>query len=181
MQDVLRFVSVLPRVSKPIVAAVDGAAVGIGTTMLFHCDLVYASDTATFSTPFLNLGLVPEAGSSLLMPRRMGYSRAAEMILLGNSFTAAQMQESGVVNAVVPAEEVEETALAAALKLAKKPPAALALARQLMRGNLEELESVMKAEIDAFTRQMASPEAREAFQAFLEKRPPDFSKLSTGT
>ncbi|MGH1418427.1 MAG: enoyl-CoA hydratase [Hyphomicrobiaceae bacterium] len=179
LADVLRFIEVLPRVTKPMIAAVDGPAVGIGTTMLFHCDLVFASHCATFATPFLDLGLVPEAGSSVLMPRRMGYARAAQMLLLGETFTAEEMANAGVVNAVVARDELEKVCYQGAQKLAKKPPEALALARRLMRGSNVELEAAMKAESEVFSRQMKSPEAQEAFQAFLEKRPANFSKVGS--
>ncbi len=175
---VLQFLRMLPIVKKPMIAAIDGAAIGIGTTMLFHCDLVYATERSSFATPFLDLGLVPEAASSLLMPQRMGYARAADMILLGTVYTAEMMHNAGVINAILPAEELEPYANAAAAKLAKKPPAALALARRLMRGQIAAIDDAMVAEIGAFAKQMTSPEAREAFQAFLEKRPPDFTKVS---
>ncbi len=175
--EVLTFIRTLPKITKPIVAAVEGVAVGIGTTMLFHCDLVYASPNTIFATPFIDLGLVPEAGSSLLMPSRLGYARAAEMLLLGERASAEQMHAAGVVNAIVASEDLEAHAHAAAKKLAQKPPAALALTRQLMRGDGAMLEAQIQKEITVFSQQMVSPEAREAFQAFLEKRPPDFSKF----
>ncbi|MBU2532860.1 MAG: enoyl-CoA hydratase/isomerase family protein, partial [Alphaproteobacteria bacterium] len=130
-----RFIGYLPRVEKPLIAAVDGLAVGVGTTLLFHCDLVYASPAARFSTPFLSLGLVPEAGSSLLAPRRMGHARAFEMLALGEPFSAERARDAGLVNAVVDADELEATAREAALRLAGKPPAALKIARELLRGD----------------------------------------------
>lgn len=175
--DTFNFIALLPRVQKPMIAGVDGLAVGVGTTMLLHCDLVYATPEARFITPFLNLGVVPEAASSLLMPQRMGYAQAAEMLLLGEPFTAERMKDAGVVNAIVSSDKIEAVVLEAASKLAAKPPAALAKARQLMRGSLENIEATMKEELDAFSACMRSPEAQEAFAAFLEKRPPDFKKL----
>lgn len=178
--DILAFVRLLPRLEKPLIAGVDGPAVGIGTTLLLHCDLVYASERATFSTPFLALGLVPEAASSLLMPARMGYARAFEMLALGATFSAERMREAGVVNAIVPAERLEATVAEAARGLAAKPPAALAAARRLMRGDVEVVAAHSEAEARVFAERLASPEAKAAFRAFLERRPPDFSRASRG-
>lgn len=175
--DVLRFIRLLPKISKPVVAAVDGPAVGVGTTMLFHFDLVYATPGAVFATPFLDLGLVPEAGSSLLMPQRMGYARAFEMLALGTPFSAERMQEAGLINAIVPAGDVVQTALAAGKALAAKPPEALRIARTMMRGEVSAISQRIDEEASAFAKRLGAPEAREAFQAFLEKRPPDFSKV----
>lgn len=174
---VLRFILLLPRIAKPVIAAVDGPAVGIGTTMLFHCDLVYATPGAVFATPFLDLGLVPEAASSLLMPARMGYARAFEMLALGSPFPASRMQEAGLINAIVPAGDLEAKALEAAQALAAKPPEALSAARRLMRGDPADVVKRTDEEAVLFAKRLASPEAREAFQAFLEKRPPNFAKL----
>lgn len=175
---VLRFIQLLPRVKKPLLAGVDGVAVGIGTTMLFHCDLVYASDRAKFSTPFLDLGLVPEAGSSLLFPRMMGYARAFELLVLGNVFNSEAARAAGFVNAVVTADELETTVLTAARRLASKPPEALRLARRMMRGDADVIAQRVDEEAVEFKRRLASPEAREALSAFLEKRPADFAKLA---
>ncbi|MFT5510536.1 MAG: enoyl-CoA hydratase/carnithine racemase [Hyphomicrobiaceae bacterium] len=173
-----RFIGYLPRVEKPLIAAVDGLAVGVGVTLLFHCDLVYASPSAKLITPFLDLGLVPEAGSSLLAPRRMGHTRAFEMLALGEAFSGERAREAGLVNAVVAADELEATARAAALRLAAKPPAALKIARDLMRGaSVDEIVERLEAESKLFAGRMASPEAKEAFQAFVEKRPPNFNAL----
>ncbi len=174
---VVQFLRTLPDVSKPMLAAVDGAAVGIGVTLLFHCDLVYASERATFTTPFLDLGLVPENASSLLAPRLMGYQRAFELLVLGETFDAARAQEAGFVNGVVDRTEVESVAMAAAKRLAEKPPEALCISRALMRGDPREVRARSDAETAAFSERIKSPEAREAFTAFLEKRPPNFSKL----
>jgi enoyl-CoA hydratase/carnithine racemase len=167
--DVLRFIRLLPLVGKPLVVGVDGLAIGIGTTMLLHCDLVYASERAQFSTPFLNLGLVPEAASSLLMPARMGYARAFEMLVLGNVFTAQQAHEAGLVNAVVHSFELEAAVMDAARRLADKPPEALAAARRLMRGDVATILKRMDEEADAFRQQLTSPEAKTALAVFLNK------------
>jgi enoyl-CoA hydratase/carnithine racemase len=175
VDEVLRFIRLLPLIKKPLIAAVDGIAIGVGTTLLFHCDLVYATPEATFATPFLDLGLVPEAGSSLLMPRVMGYQRSFEMLVLGETFDAARGFEAGFVNAVVSAADLEATALKAARRLAGKPPAALALSRKLLRGDPAEISQRIDQEAVAFAQRLKSPEAREAFQAFLEKRAPQFS------
>ncbi len=166
--EVLRFLDCVAGTQKPLIAAVDGLAVGVGTTLLFHCDLVYASPSATFSTPFLDLGLVPEAGSSLLMPMRMGYARAFEMLVLGERFDAARMVDAGLVNRIVAAEDLEATALAAAARLAAKPPRALSISRQLMRGGRRRLTKCMREESKAFAERLSSPEAVEAFTAFVE-------------
>jgi enoyl-CoA hydratase/carnithine racemase len=176
--EVVRFVRALPTVAKPIIAGVDGPAIGIGTTLLLHCDLVYATPGASFATPFLDLGLVPEAGSSRLMPARMGYARAFEMLVLGEIFSSDRARECGLVNAIVPTAELEETVLAAARRLAAKPPEALAAARRLMRGDPAAIIACIDAETSAFRERLASAEAVEAFEAFLEKRPPRFGNRS---
>lgn len=176
--EVLRFIRLLPVIQKPIIAAVDGIAIGIGTTLLFHCDLVYATPSATFATPFLDLGLVPEAGSSLLMPRIMGYQRAFEMLVLGDPLSADRALAAGFVNAIVPADALESTAQKAAARLARKPPEALALARRMVRGDVGDISQRIDEEAAAFLARLSSPEAREAFQAFLEKRPPSFASKS---
>ncbi|MGH6815670.1 MAG: crotonase/enoyl-CoA hydratase family protein [Hyphomicrobiaceae bacterium] len=176
-EPVLQFIRSLPAVKKPMIAAVDGLAIGLGTTMLFHCDLVYATPAASFRTPFLDLGIVPEAGSSLLAPLRMGLPRAFELLILGEPFSAERAREAGLVNAVVPADRLEATALAAARRLAAKPPEALTLARRLMRGDPAAVVGRIDEESRLVGQRLASPEAKEAFEAFLEKRPADFSKL----
>lgn len=175
-KDVVRFIRLLPVVKKPLIAAVDGNAIGIGTTLLFHCDLVYAAPDATFATPFLDLGVVPEAASSLLMPRRMGYARAFAMLALGDPVSANDAVAAGFVNAIVPANDLDNAAIDAAKRLAQKPPQALAIARQLMRGDPSEILSRMDEEVVAFRQRLRSPEAIEAFTAFIEKRPPNFPK-----
>lgn len=174
--DVLRFIRLLPLIQKPVIAAVDGKAIGIGTTLLFHCDLVYATPNSTFATPFLDLGLIPEAASSLLMPQRMGYARAFEMLVLGEAVTAEQAVTAGFVNKIVPPESLEETALGAAQRLAKKPPEALRIARRLMRGDPADVLARVEAEVAGFRERLRSPEAIEAFTAFFEKRLPNFRK-----
>lgn len=174
---VLEFIRSLPRLKKPVVAAVDGIAVGVGTTMLFHCDLVYASPAARFHTPFLDLGLLPEAGSSLLAPRIMGPHRAFEMLVLGEPFSAERGLAAGFVNAILPAIDLEATALKAAARLAAKPPGALATARRLLRGDPSDISARIDEEARLFGERLSSPEAREAFAAFLEKRPADFARL----
>jgi enoyl-CoA hydratase/carnithine racemase len=174
--DVLRFVRLLPVIRKPLIAAVNGDAIGIGTTLLFHCDLVYATPNATFATPFLDLGLVPEAASSLLMPMRMGYARAFEMLVLGETFTAESAVAAGFVNKVVESAHLERIALDAARRLAEKPPEALAIARRLMRGDPASILARTDAEIVFFRERLTSPEAIKAFTAFLEKRSPAAGK-----
>jgi enoyl-CoA hydratase/carnithine racemase len=172
----LDFIRRLPKVTKPMIAAVDGLAIGVGATMLLHCDLVYATPTASLRTPFLDLGLVQEAASSITAPARMGYPRAFEMICLGEPFGAERALQAGLINAIVPAGELEATALTAARRLAAHPRQALMTARRLLRQTFPDLGAMIDAEAAAYQVLMASPEAREAFMAFLEKRPPDFAK-----
>jgi enoyl-CoA hydratase/carnithine racemase len=164
-----------------MIAAVDGLAIGVGTTMLFHCDLVYATPTASLRTPFLDLGLVPEAASSLTAVLRMGHARAFELLCLGEPFNAERAKEAGIVNAIVPVEELEGTAMKAALRLTKKPRDALMAARHLMRGQSDVLSAQIEEEAKVFQARMKSAEAQEAFAAFFEKRPPDFAKLRRKT
>jgi enoyl-CoA hydratase/carnithine racemase len=172
----LDFIRRLPKVTKPMIAAVDGLAIGVGTTMLLHCDLVYASPTASLRTPFLDLGLIQEAGSTITAQARMGYPRAFEMICLGEPFSAERALQAGLINAVVPADQLEATAMKAAKRLAAKPRQALMTSRRLLRKNHEQLSAMIDEEAQAYRSLMTSPEAREAFTAFLEKRPPDFAK-----
>lgn len=174
--DVTRFITALATVEKPLLAGVDGRAVGIGTTMLFHCDLVYATPAAQFSTPFLDLGLVPEAGSSFLLPRLIGYQRAFEMLVLGAVFSADRARECGFVNHVVEAGALEDWVLEAAARLAAKPPEALSMARRLLKGAPQQLTAQMREEERLFSERARSPEAVEAFRAFLEKRPANFGR-----
>lgn len=174
--NILDFMRALVGAEKPLVAAVDGLAVGIGTTMLLHCDLVYASPQADFRTPFIGLGLLPEAASSLLAPAVMGHARAFELLCLGLPFDAERAREAGLVNAVVPRDELEATARKAALGLAAKPPEALQVARTLVRGDRSAIVARMDEEVSLFKDRLRSPEAKEAFAAFVEKRPPDFAR-----
>ncbi len=177
IDEVMKFIFILPVLKKPLLAGVSGLAVGIGTTMLFHCDLVYAAPNAVFSTPFLDLGLVPEAASSFLAPRLMGHQRAFELLVLGAPLSVERAREAGLVNEIVPADQLEEKVLKAAVNLARKPPEALAIARRLLRGDQKDIIACMTKEAQLFKERLKSPEAREAFQAFLEKREPDFSKV----
>jgi len=175
---VFRFLRAIAGFSKPLLAAVAGPAVGIGTTLLFHCDLVYAGDNAAFSMPFVNLGLCPEAGSSLLVPQMMGHHRAAEALLMGEPFMAEAAQEVGLVNRVVPPTEVNSYAQAQARKLAAKPMSSLVETKRLMKsGQSAQIMAQIEAEAASFGRMLQEPAAREAFGAFMEKRRPDFSKL----
>ena len=175
---VFRFMRAMAAFPKPIVAAVCGPAVGIGTTMLFHCDLVYAGDNAAFSMPFVNLGLCPEAASSLLVPQMFGYHRAAEALLLGEPFMAEAALEVGLVNRVVPPTEANGIAQAQARKLAAKPLSALVETKRLMKKGLQpQLFERIGEEGQSFGRMLREPAAREAFTAFMEKRKPDFSSL----
>ena len=174
---VFRFLRGIATFPKPLVAAVCGPAVGVGTTLLFHCELVYAGDNAAFSMPFVNLGLVPEAASSLLVPQMFGYHRAAEALLLGEPFMAEAALEVGLVNRVVPPSEANALAQAQARKLAAKPLSSLIATKQLMKGGQQKavLER-MGEEGTQFGRMLGEPAAREAMTAFMEKRKPDFSK-----
>lgn len=173
-----RFLRTLPALTKPLVAAVNGPAIGVGTTMLLHCDLVYAAPGAKFQMPFVNLALCAEAGSSLLLTQRLGYRRAAELLLLCELFTAEDAKEMGIVSQVVPAAEYQDFALQKAKQLAKQPPASVRATRKLMRmGNEEMLKKVMAEEGRIFGEMLAGAEAKEAFTAFMEKRKPDFSRF----
>jgi enoyl-CoA hydratase/carnithine racemase len=175
---VFRFLRGIATFEKPLIAAVAGPAVGIGTTMLFHCDLVYAGDNAAFSMPFVNLGLCPEAASSFLAPRMFGYHRAAEALLMGEPFFAEAAQEVGLVNRVVPPTEVNGYAQAQARKLAAKPLSSLIATKRLMKGGDQQaVLQKMDEEGRDFGRMLREPAAKEAFGAFMEKRKPDFSKL----
>ena len=175
---VYRFLQGIAQFPKPLVAAVCGPAVGVGTTMLFHCDLVYAGDNAAFSMPFVNLGLCPEAASSLLVPQMMGYHRAAEALLLGEPFMAEAAMEVGLVNRVVPPTEANAVAQAQARKLAAKPLSSLVETKRFMKKGQTSLVLAQMAEEGAsFGRMLREPAAREAFTAFMEKRKPDFSKV----
>jgi len=178
---VFQFLSQISQCGKPIVAAVAGVAVGIGTTMLMHCDLVYAADNARFSMPFTQLGLCPEAASSLLLPRLAGYQRAAEKLLLGEVFDAAEAREMGLVNRVLPVAELLSFARQQAARLAALPAASIRVTKQLMKQHDGDATDAIAArladEAGHFARMLTAPEAKEAFTAFLEKRKPDFSRF----
>ena len=174
---VFRFLHGIATFSKPLLAAVCGPAVGIGTTMLFHCDLVYAGDNAAFSMPFVNLGLCPEAASSLLAPQMLGYHRGAEALLLGEPFMAEAALEVGLVNRVLPPTEASNYAQAQARKLAAKPITSLVETKRLMKHGQQQLVlQQMQAEGASFRRMLGEPAAKEAFTAFMEKRRPDFTR-----
>jgi enoyl-CoA hydratase/carnithine racemase len=167
---ILEFLDALVRCQKPLVAAVGGLAIGIGTTMLLHCDHVVASEDATFSTPFLKLGLVPEAASSLLAPQRLGHARAFSLLVMGRPLSAAQAKEAGLVNSVVEASTVDAVARQAAHEIAELPPGAVAIARRLLRGDLDAVLARIDTEVAHFKERLRSDEARAAFAAFLARK-----------
>jgi len=171
----LRFIGAVAGAKKPIVAAVHGMAVGVGVTILLHCDLVYAADTARLVMPFVDLGIVPEAGSTFLLPALVGRQRAAELLMLGAPVSAQRAYELGLVNAVIATEALIPTAIAVAQKLAEKPAGALRATKALLRrAGQKELESAMREEVAVIGERLGSPETREALTAFLEKRKPNF-------
>jgi enoyl-CoA hydratase/carnithine racemase len=171
-----RLMDALIDFDKPLVAAVQGAAIGGGTTMLTHCDFVYAGESAKFQMPFVNLAVVPEFGSSCSVPARVGHIRAAELILLGLPFDAKRAAELGFVTQVVPDQKLLATATETARKLASKPASALQASKRLMKQPFRErIKAAMKAEHEEFSTQVRSQDAKEALTAFLEKRPPHFS------
>jgi enoyl-CoA hydratase/carnithine racemase len=172
-----RLMDAFIRFEKPIVVAVQGAAIGGGTTMLTHCDFVYAGESAKFQVPFVNLGLVPEFGSSFSVAARAGHLRAAELILLGEPFTAARAAELGLVTRVVPDRDLLTAATATAQKLAAKPSAALRACKRLIkRASIGQLKEAVKVENQE---RLRSADAKEAFSDFLEKRLPNFAKTAT--
>jgi enoyl-CoA hydratase/carnithine racemase len=168
-QEVLSFLRALAISEKPLLAAVDGLAVGVGTTLLMHCDYVLVSERAKLSTPFVNLALVPEAASSLLAPRIMGHGKAFELLVMGRAFNAEQAVASGLANAIVGIEAIEAAALAAAVDLAAKPREAVKLSRRLMKGSPDEILQRIDEEAVLFAERLRSKEAQKAFQAFLNK------------
>lgn len=167
---IVRFLHALARCGKPLVAAVSGAAVGVGTTMLLHCDQVIASDNAVLLTPFVSLGLVPEGGSSLIAPRLMGQARAFSLLVMGKPLSAEQARDAGIVNAVVPAAELDTRAFVTANEIAALPTESVVEARRLMRGSVEEIVARIDEEVEAFKTRLASPEAQKALAAFLTKK-----------
>jgi enoyl-CoA hydratase/carnithine racemase len=177
-----RLMGALLDFDKPLVAAVQGAAIGGGTTMLLHCDFVYAGESAKFQMPFINLALVPEFGSSCAISARIGHLRAAELILLGSPFDGKRAAELGLVTQVVPDQSLLATATETARKLAAKPAGALQAGKRLMKLPFrEQIKAAMKSENEEFSRQVRSEDAKEAFAAFLEKRKPDFTKTVKST
>ncbi len=174
----VHFIRAVAGAKKPIVAAVHGLAVGVGTTILLHCDLVYAAEDARFMMPFINLGIVPEAASTVLLPLLIGPQRAAELFLLGAPLTAQRAYEMGLVNAVLARDALLPTAGAVAQQLAEKPRGALLACKDLMkRAYRAEVERALSEEVSVIAERLDSPETREALSAFLEKRQPDFSRF----
>ena len=173
------FLRAIAAAKKPVIAAVGGPAVGVGTTMLLHFDLNYAAPNARFQLPFVPLGLLPEAASSLLLPNIAGYQRAAELLLLGQPFTAEKALAAGIVAEIVPESDLLEYARTAALALAALPPASVRMTKELMKRALAPaVRERMQEELQLFGERLRSPEAKEALSAFLEKRKPDFSRFS---
>lgn len=168
-------ITALARATTPIVAAVQGRAVGVGVTMLLHCDLVFIAEDALLTTPFVNLALVPEAASSITLPARIGHARAFAMFVLGEAVTGKQAADWGIANQALPRGEVQVRARAAAEAVAARPASAVVITKQLMRDSERYLARIAE-EGGHFTAQLKTPEAREAFAAFAEKRPPDFAK-----
>jgi len=175
---VFRFMQSVSHATKPVVAAVSGAAVGIGTTMLMHCDLVYAADNAKFSMPFSQLGLCPELASSLLLPQIVGYQRATEKLMLGEPFSAEEAHQMGLINKVLPVDQLVAFAHTQAAKLVALPATSLRATKRLMRaGQIAAVEAKMEEENKYFAAMLVAPEAKEAFSAFFQKRRPDFTRF----
>jgi enoyl-CoA hydratase/carnithine racemase len=174
----IQFLETLAAAQKPVVAAVSGVAIGIGTTMLLHCDLVYAGTNARFQLPFVNLGLCPEAASSVILPWRIGHARAAELLFFGEAFSAQSASELGLVNHVFADDTLPAVALAKAHTLAEQPPRALRTAKALLKQpQAGAIADAMARETKEFAALLQGPEAREALMAFMQKRKPDFSKF----
>jgi enoyl-CoA hydratase/carnithine racemase len=176
-RHVSRFIRALAQSTRPLVAAVQGRAVGVGTTMLLHCDFVVLAENALLSTPFVNLALVPEAASTLLMPMRIGHARAFEMFTLGDAMDANTAQNLGIANRVVPLDKLHAEAAGVAARLAKLPAGSLSATKRLMR-DAAVLTAQIGAESECFAERLKTAEAREAFTAFAERRPPDFMKVA---
>lgn len=176
---VFRFLKAISQAKKPLIAMVSGPAVGIGTTLLLHCDLVYADETARFQLPFVSLGLCPEAASSYLLPKLIGHLRASELLLLGDMIEAPQAADIGLINYIYPTAELRETVFFKALQLAKQPPQSVQLTKALLKQNqTRQVATVMSEEGLLFLQQLAKPEAQEAISAFTQGRKADFSRLS---
>jgi enoyl-CoA hydratase/carnithine racemase len=174
----VRFITTVVHAKKPIVAAVQGSAVGVGVTILLHCDLVYAADNAKLMMPFVNLGIVPEAASTVVLPLLVGHQRASELLMLGTPISAQRAYELGIVNSVVTLEALLPTAMNVAQMLAEKPAAALRATKALMKKAGEaELERALREEVEVIAERLGSPETREALTAFLQKRKPDFKQF----
>ena len=174
----VRFIHAVAQAKKPVVAAVQGLAVGVGVTILLHCDLVYAAEGAKFIMPFIDLGIVPEAASTVLLPALIGHQRAAELLLLGAPLMAQRACELGLINAVVAPDSLFATASQVAQKLAEKPYGALLACKRLMKhANQAEVNRALREEVKEIKDRLDSPETKEALTAFLEKRKPDFSKF----
>jgi enoyl-CoA hydratase/carnithine racemase len=174
----IEFLHTLAAARKPVVAAVSGLAIGIGATLLLHCDLVYAAQTARFQFPFVNLGLCPEAASSLILPSLVGHRRAAELLYFGETFGAEAARDFGIVNEIFPDAELLRSAAAKALQLAEKPPAALRATKALLKGHTRAaITEAMAQEMQRFAPLLQGPEVKEAIASFRERRKPDFSKF----
>ena len=173
-RPVMKLIKELVEAEKPLIAAVHGSAVGIGLTMLLHCDFVYMADGATISAPFVDMGLVPENASSLLLPRIVGHMRAAEIFMLGKRVTAAEAFQMNLINQVCTVDNALEIATHTAVTLGKKAPTALQVTKRLMRGNTEELLTLVRTEGELFGVQLQSSEVAEAISAFFEKREPNY-------
>jgi len=175
----VQFMRALLDLDKPVLAAVAGPAVGIGTTMLLHCDMVYAASNARFALPFAQLGLCPEFASSLLLPRLAGHQWAAEKLLLGEPFDADQAHAAGLVNRVLPPDQLLPYVRTQAAKIAALPPESVRATKRLLKSaHAQQIETCFEQELQLFARMLQAPEAKEAFAAFLERRKPDFSQFS---
>lgn len=176
---VFKYIKKLPTLTKPLVAAVNGPAIGIGVTMLLHCDLVYASTDSKLQMPFASLGACPEAGASVLLPRAMGHQRAAQLLMLSDFFTAEEGKEWGIINDVFSSDEYQAKAYEQAKRLALQPASSLRVTKMMLRkAHKEELDAIMDMEIEYFAKMLESPEAKEALNAFMEKRKPDFTQFN---
>jgi enoyl-CoA hydratase/carnithine racemase len=169
---VWQFLRAISAATKPVIAAVNGIAVGVGVTLLLHCDLVYAAESAVFQLPFINLALLPEAASSLLLPRLIGHQRASELLMFGESFDAMRARELGLVNALYPASDLAAAVEERARVLAAKPPEAIRIVKSLLKGNGPEIQARMREEAALFVGRLASDEAQQALQRFMQRRKP---------